>query len=72
MKFRVYVDSRYSSTVWLYLFFLPFQLADDFKWYTVPGTGVAAFFYLGFIAAGSSIFRNQNDTMHLLCVSLLL
>ncbi|KAF8523929.1 hypothetical protein BU17DRAFT_63572 [Hysterangium stoloniferum] len=44
-----------SHTVWLYLFFLPFQLAHDFNWYTIPGTAVAAFFYLGFIAAGDEI-----------------
>ncbi|GJJ06856.1 hypothetical protein Clacol_001052 [Clathrus columnatus] len=42
-------------TVWLYLFFLPFQLAEDFGWYTVPGVAVAAFFYLGFLAAGDEI-----------------
>jgi len=45
----------FSRTVWLYLLFLPFQLAKDFNWYTIPGTAVAAFFYLGFIAAGSSL-----------------
>jgi len=52
-------------TVWLYLFFLPFQLADEFKWYTIPGTAVAAFFYLGFIAAGDEIEQpfgyDEND-----------
>ncbi|KAF8589566.1 UPF0187-domain-containing protein [Ramaria rubella] len=52
-------------TVWLYLFFLPFQLADDFNWYTIPGTAVAAFFYLGFIAAGDEIEQpfgyDEND-----------
>jgi predicted membrane chloride channel (bestrophin family) len=41
--------------VWLYLFFLPFQLVGQFQWYTVPGVFVAAFTYLGFLAAGEEI-----------------
>ena len=41
--------------MWLYLFFLPFQLVDDFGWYTIPGVAVAAFIYLGFLAAGEEI-----------------
>ncbi|KAF8488259.1 Bestrophin, RFP-TM, chloride channel-domain-containing protein [Gautieria morchelliformis] len=60
-----YVYSVHISTVWLYLLFLPFQLADDFNWYTIPGTAVAAFFYLGFIAAGDEIEQpfgyDEND-----------
>ncbi|KAF8510308.1 Bestrophin, RFP-TM, chloride channel-domain-containing protein [Gautieria morchelliformis] len=54
-----------TNTVWLYLLFLPFQLADVFNWYTIPGTAVAAFFYLGFIAAGDEIEQpfgyDEND-----------
>ncbi|KAH7929548.1 hypothetical protein BV22DRAFT_1102358 [Leucogyrophana mollusca] len=42
-------------TVWIYLFFLPFQLVDQFRWFTIPGVAVAAFIYLGFIAAGEEI-----------------
>jgi len=61
-----YVYSQHiRHTVWLYLFFLPFQLAHDFNWYTIPGTSVAAFFYLGFIAAGDEIEQpfgyDEND-----------
>ncbi|KAJ7744760.1 Bestrophin, RFP-TM, chloride channel-domain-containing protein [Mycena maculata] len=43
------------SVVWMYLFLLPFQLLGDFGWHTVPGVMVAAFIYLGFIAAGEEI-----------------
>ena len=43
------------STVWLYLFFLPFQLVPQFAWYTIPGVAIAAFIYLGFLAAGEEI-----------------
>ncbi|KAG7096815.1 hypothetical protein E1B28_004224 [Marasmius oreades] len=42
-------------TVWIYLFFLPFQLVQDFEWYTILGVGIAAFIYLGFLAAGGEI-----------------
>jgi predicted membrane chloride channel (bestrophin family) len=41
--------------VWIYLFFLPFQLVSQFSWYTIPGVGIAAFIYLGFLAAGEEI-----------------
>jgi len=44
-----------KHTVWIYLFFLPFQLVDQFGWYTIPGVGIAAFIYLGFLAAGEEI-----------------
>ncbi|KAJ3566803.1 hypothetical protein NP233_g6772 [Leucocoprinus birnbaumii] len=52
-------------TVWIYLFFLPFQLVKDFGWYTIPGVGIAAFIYLGFVAAGEEIEQpfgyDEND-----------
>ncbi|KAF9222311.1 UPF0187-domain-containing protein [Gyrodon lividus] len=52
-------------TVWIYLFFLPFQLVDQFKWHTIPGVAVAAFIYLGFLAAGDEIEQpfgyDEND-----------
>lgn len=43
------------SAVWIYLFLLPFQLVGQFGWYTIPGVGIAAFFYIGFLAAGEEI-----------------
>jgi len=52
-------------TVWIYLFFLPFQLVDQFEWYTIGGVAVAAFIYLGFLAAGEEIEQpfgyDEND-----------
>jgi len=52
-------------TVWVYLFFLPFQLLDQFGWYTIPGVAIAAFIYLGFLAAGEEIEQpfgyDEND-----------
>ncbi|GLB38067.1 putative UPF0187-domain-containing protein [Lyophyllum shimeji] len=50
-----FVYSVHISTVWLYLFFLPFQLVTLFGWYTIPGVAIAAFIYLGFLAAGEEI-----------------
>ncbi|KAG6835195.1 hypothetical protein H0H93_004063, partial [Arthromyces matolae] len=49
------VYSVHISTVWIYLFFLPFQLVDQFGYYTIPGVAIAAFIYLGFLAAGEEI-----------------
>ncbi|KII87025.1 hypothetical protein PLICRDRAFT_242552 [Plicaturopsis crispa FD-325 SS-3] len=52
-------------TVWIYLFFLPFQLIEQFDWYAIPGVGIAAFIYLGFLAAGEEIEQpfgyDEND-----------
>ncbi|EPT03024.1 hypothetical protein FOMPIDRAFT_1159620 [Fomitopsis schrenkii] len=52
-------------TVWVYLFFLPFQLISQFGWYTIPGVCIAAFIYLGFLAAGEEIEQpfgyDEND-----------
>ncbi|KIK00193.1 hypothetical protein K443DRAFT_679370 [Laccaria amethystina LaAM-08-1] len=50
-----FVYSVHISTVWLYLFFLPFQLVSLFGYYTIPGVAIAAFIYLGFLAAGEEI-----------------
>ncbi|KAH7908272.1 Bestrophin, RFP-TM, chloride channel-domain-containing protein [Hygrophoropsis aurantiaca] len=60
-----FVFSVHISTVWIYLFFLPFQLVDQFAWYTIPGVAVAAFIYLGFLAVGDEIEQpfgyDEND-----------
>jgi len=64
------------QTVWLYLFFLPFQLVEQFSWYTIPGVALASFIYLGFIAAGDEIGQpfgyDENDLdMDLICRKLI-
>ncbi|KAH8921536.1 hypothetical protein BT69DRAFT_1335446 [Atractiella rhizophila] len=42
--------------VWIYLLFMPLQLLPTYgPWLTVLGTTLAAFFFLGFIAAGEEI-----------------
>ncbi|KAJ4478995.1 Bestrophin, RFP-TM, chloride channel-domain-containing protein [Lentinula aciculospora] len=58
-------QTHFPSTVWIYLFFLPFQLVAEFKWHTIPGVALAAFIYLGFLAAGEEIEQpfgyDEND-----------
>ncbi|KAJ7164226.1 Bestrophin, RFP-TM, chloride channel-domain-containing protein [Mycena filopes] len=60
-----FVYSVHISTVWIYLFLLPFQLVDQFGWHTVPAVGIGAFIYLGFVAAGEEIEQpfgyDEND-----------
>ncbi|KAK0201949.1 Bestrophin, RFP-TM, chloride channel-domain-containing protein [Desarmillaria ectypa] len=60
-----FVYSVHISTVWLYLFFLSFQLVSTFGWHTVSGVCIAAFIYLGFLAAGEEIEQpfgyDEND-----------
>ncbi|CAE6462334.1 unnamed protein product [Rhizoctonia solani] len=52
-------------TVWLYLFFLPFQLTETFGYWTIFGVGIAAFMFLGLLAAGEEIEQpfgyDEND-----------
>jgi len=58
-------SAHIRHTVWIYLFFLPFQLIDQFAWSTIPGVGIASFIYLGFLAAGEEIEQpfgyDEND-----------
>lgn len=42
-------------TVWVYLFFLPFQLVEMFGWYSIVGVIFASFIYCGFVAAGEEL-----------------
>jgi hypothetical protein len=48
-------SAHIRHTVWVYLFFLPFQLVNEFRWSAIGGVGIAAFIYLGFLAAGEEI-----------------
>ncbi|KAF8653446.1 hypothetical protein AX16_003921 [Volvariella volvacea WC 439] len=58
-------SAHIRHTIWLYLFFLPFQLVGQYGYYAVPGVATAAFIYLGFIAAGEEIEQpfgyDKND-----------
>lgn len=47
-------------SLWLYLFFLPFQIYSAFKWLTIPGTAFAAFLLCGFLEIGQEIENPFN------------
>ncbi|TCD62011.1 hypothetical protein EIP91_007629 [Steccherinum ochraceum] len=65
LTMRPPLASLLRHTVWIYLFFLPFQLVDLFRWYTIPGVCIASFIYLGFVASGEEIEQpfgyDEND-----------
>ncbi|KAF7783310.1 hypothetical protein Agabi119p4_2686 [Agaricus bisporus var. burnettii] len=63
-----FVYSVHIRTVWIYLFLLPFQIVEQFCWYTIPGVSLAAFIYLGFVSAGEEIeqpFGYDEDDLDL-------
>lgn len=37
------------------MFCMPFQLVEPFAYWTIPGVAIAAFFFLGLLAAGEEI-----------------
>ncbi|KAG9093797.1 hypothetical protein FS749_013722, partial [Ceratobasidium sp. UAMH 11750] len=53
------IPFSYGVHLWtvclLYVFFLPFQLWKSLGYVTIPATGVAAFLFFGFLAAGEEI-----------------
>ncbi|OSD07776.1 UPF0187-domain-containing protein [Trametes coccinea BRFM310] len=51
-------------SLWLYLFFLPFQVWTTFRYLTIPGTAFAAFLLLGFLEIGQEIENPFNYDMN--------
>jgi len=47
-------------SLWIYLFFLPFQMYDAFKVLTIPATAFAAFLLCGFLEIGQEIENPFN------------
>lgn len=47
-------------SLWLYLFFLPFQVWSSFGYLTIPGTAFASFLLLGFLEIGQEIENPFN------------
>ncbi|KIP01661.1 hypothetical protein PHLGIDRAFT_340523 [Phlebiopsis gigantea 11061_1 CR5-6] len=47
-------------SLWLYLFFLPFQIYSAFKWLTIPATAFASFLLCGFLEIGQEIENPFN------------
>ncbi|KAF8593802.1 UPF0187-domain-containing protein, partial [Ceratobasidium sp. AG-I] len=63
------IPFSYGIHLWtvclFYVFFLPFQLWEQLGYVTIPATGIVAFLFFGFLAAGeeieSEIIVAQND-----------
>ncbi|KAJ7227738.1 UPF0187-domain-containing protein [Mycena haematopus] len=48
-------QAHLRMSLWLYLFFLPFQVVSTFGYLTIPGTAFTAFLLLGFLEIGQEI-----------------
>jgi putative membrane protein len=53
-------QAHLRMSLWLYLFFLPFQIWKAFGYITIPGTAFAAFLLLGFLEIGQEIENPFN------------
>ncbi|CAL1715235.1 unnamed protein product [Somion occarium] len=53
LPFAYQVHLRMS--LWLYLFFLPFQIYNAFRWLTIPATALTSFVLMGFLEIGQEI-----------------
>lgn len=53
-------QAHLRMAIWLYLFFLPFQIYAAMKWLTIPATLFAAFLFLGFLEIGAEIENPFN------------
>ncbi|KAJ7509543.1 Bestrophin, RFP-TM, chloride channel-domain-containing protein [Mycena galericulata] len=53
-------QAHLRMSLWLYLFFLPFQVVESFGYLTIPGTAFAAFLLLGFLEIGQEIENPFN------------
>jgi len=53
-------QAHLRMSLWLYLFFLPFQIFSTFKYLTIPGTAFASFLLLGFLEIGQEIENPFN------------
>ncbi|CAL1709226.1 unnamed protein product [Somion occarium] len=53
-------QAHLRMSLWLYLFFLPFQIFGAFQWLTIPATAFASFLLLGFLEIGQEIENPFN------------
>ncbi|KAF8881233.1 Bestrophin, RFP-TM, chloride channel-domain-containing protein [Infundibulicybe gibba] len=53
-------QAHLRMSLWIYLFFLPFQIWTNFKYYTIPGTAFVSFLLLGFLEIGQEIENPFN------------
>lgn len=53
-------QAHLRMSLWLYLFFLPFQIWSAFHYITIPGTAFTSFLFLGFLEIGQEIENPFN------------
>jgi predicted membrane chloride channel (bestrophin family) len=53
-------QAHLRMSLWLYLFFLPFEVYSAFKYLTIPATAFASFLLLGFLEIGQEIENPFN------------
>ncbi|KAK7031298.1 hypothetical protein VNI00_013553 [Paramarasmius palmivorus] len=53
-------QAHLRMSLWIYLFFLPFQIYTDMKYLTIPASAFAAFLLLGFLEIGQEIENPFN------------
>lgn len=53
-------QAHLRMSLWLYLFFLPFQIYPAFGWPTIPATALASFLLCGFLEIGQEIENPFN------------
>jgi len=53
-------QAHLRMSLWLYLFFLPFQIQSAFKYLTIPATAFVSFLLLGFLEIGQEIENPFN------------
>ncbi|KAJ7698026.1 Bestrophin, RFP-TM, chloride channel-domain-containing protein [Mycena rosella] len=53
-------QAHLRMSLWMYLFFLPFQVVSSFGYLCIPGTAFASFLLLGFLEIGQEIENPFN------------
>lgn len=53
-------QAHLRMSLWLYLFFLPFQIWSQFHYFTILGTAFTSFLFLGFLEIGQEIENPFN------------
>ncbi|KZS86598.1 UPF0187-domain-containing protein, partial [Sistotremastrum niveocremeum HHB9708] len=53
-------QAHLRTTMWIYLFLLPFQIYASFKYLTIPATAFASFLLMGFLEIGQEIENPFN------------
>ncbi|KAF9041949.1 UPF0187-domain-containing protein [Hymenopellis radicata] len=53
-------QAHLRMSLWIYLFLLPFQVFESFKYLTIPATAFASFLLLGFLEIGQEIENPFN------------